>query len=201
MLFEGPSGKLEGELNTVTGARVAAVLCHPHPQMGGTMHDAVLGAVESALLSLEITSLKFNYRGVGASEGSYDNGRGETEDVFAAVHWLRENTDAERLILAGYSFGGVMALQAAEQTRPDALLLVAPAVAMAADLAKPELPGLVVLADQDQFVDVTETRNWFETGKPLQIATIDTDHFFFGQHEAIAAAISHQAEMLTGGSD
>lgn len=199
MLFEGPAGKLEGELDTVSGARVAAVLCHPHPQMGGTMHDAVVSAVQDELARLGVTTLRFNYRGVGASEGSYDNGQGETEDVLAAVHWLRENSDAKRLVLSGYSFGGVMALRACEKTNPDVLLLVAPAVSMAGELSRPDVPGLVLLAEKDQFVDVNETRDWF--GDNQHIATLDTDHFFFGQHDAIGNVIRDQVGTLLGGSD
>ena len=197
MLFDGPAGSLEGELDIVSGARTAAVLCHPHPQMGGTMHDAVLSAVQAELARLEVTTLKFNYRGVGASDGSYDNGQGETDDVLAAARWIRENADAERLIIAGYSFGGVMALRAAEPANPDALLLVAPAVSMAGNISRPEMPALVILAEQDQFVDVNETRDWF--GESHHVVTLDTDHFFFGQHDAIGNAINDRFESLEHG--
>ena len=81
MLFDGPAGQLEGELVSVTGSEVAAVLCHPHPQMGGSMHDMVLGAVHESLNELGVTTLRFNYRGVGASEGSYDSGTMEWTGV------------------------------------------------------------------------------------------------------------------------
>lgn len=199
MLFEGPVGQLEGELVSVPGSEVAAVLCHPHPQMGGSMHDAVLGAVHDALVAQGVTTLRFNYRGVGASDGSYDNGQGETEDTLAALQWLRANTEAKRILLAGYSFGGVMALRAAGEAEPDALLLVAPAVSMAGDLAKPGMPVVVILAEQDQFVDVDETRDWFAEGAAIE--TIATDHFFFGEHETIGQQIAGHTAVLLGTGD
>ena len=196
MFLDGPVGQLEGELVAVPGSEVAAVLCHPHPQMGGSMHDAVLGAVHEALAVQGVTTLRFNYRGVGASDGSYDNGQGETDDTLAAVRWLRENTDAKRILLAGYSFGGVMALRAAGESEPDAMLLVAPAVSMAGDLAKPGMPVVVILAEQDQFVDVDEARGWFAEGAAIE--TIATDHFFFGEQDSIGQKVAGHAGLLLG---
>lgn len=195
MLIDGPAGQLEGELVSVADSQVAAVLCHPHPQMGGSMHDMVLGAVHESLIELGVTTLRFNFRGVGASEGSYDNGDGETHDTLAAIQWLRDNSDAKRLLLAGYSFGGVMSLRVASVARPDALLLVAPAVSMAKELSCPDIPSVVILGENDPFVDATETRQWF--GEQASVETIDADHFFFGEYDTIGQRIGlHQSVLL-----
>ena len=188
MLFDGPTGKLEGELTRVSGAKAAAVLCHPHPQMGGSMHDGVVGTLKGSFLEQGISTLCFNYRSVGASDGAYDKGTGEVDDVLAAADRVRVETGASRLILAGYSFGGVMALKAVQTARPDALLLIAPALSMAPDLAPPEIPGLVVLAARDQFVDIEQARNRFGDNAVIEI--MDTDHFFSGQHESLGDRVS-----------
>ncbi|MBO6655698.1 MAG: alpha/beta fold hydrolase [Pseudomonadales bacterium] len=180
---------------SVADSQVAAVLCHPHPQMGGSMHDMVLGAVHESLIELGVTTLRFNFRGVGASEGSYDNGDGETHDTLAAIQWLRDNSDAKRLLLAGYSFGGVMSLRVASVARPDALLLVAPAVSIAKELSCPDIPSVEILGDNDPFVDATETRQWF--GEQASVETIDADHFFFGEYDTIGQRIGlHQSVLL-----
>ena len=159
------------------------------------MHDSVLNTLNDSFLGQGVSTLRFNYRGVGASDGAYDNGMGEADDVLAAVDWAREETGAGHLILAGYSFGGVMALKAVRAAQPDALVLVAPAVSMDSDLARPEIPSLVVLADEDRFVDVEQTRNWF--GDDAVIETMETDHFFFGQHELLGERVGQRlAELI-----
>ncbi len=199
MIFEGPTGNLEGEFCAIADAQVAAVLCHPHPQMGGSMHDMVLTAMHDELAGQGVSTLRFNYRGVGLSEGVYDNGKGEVDDTICAVQWLRDNGDVSRVILAGYSFGGVMALKAAEKAAPDVLLLVAPAVSMAGDIGRPELTGLVILAEQDQFVGLQETRDWFADNTVVK--TLEGDHFFMGQHDMIGAMIRSQLTVLTGSAE
>jgi alpha/beta superfamily hydrolase len=111
----GPAGPLEGQLHgPATAARAAAVLCHPHPRYGGDMDSHVVVALARALADGGVLALRFNFRGVGASAGSHDDGRGEIDDVHAACRALRAVAgEALPLIVAGYSFGAAVGLAAA----------------------------------------------------------------------------------------
>ena len=108
MLVDGPAGALETLLDG-DGSDLA-VLCHPHPQYGGTMHDAVLDCAARALGAAGIARLRFNFRGVGRSEGRFDEGVGEVDDVLAILTHGRKMHPEARVLLVGYSFGAAMAL-------------------------------------------------------------------------------------------
>ena len=195
LFVDGTAGRLEAcysEAESSTG--VTAVLCHPHPQFGGSMNDMVLGALEPALLTSGISSLRFNFRGVGGSEGIYSDGVGEIDDVVAATTWVREQSVGERVIVAGYSFGGAVALSAQELLSPECMILVAPAVGMFGQQHPPTLPTLVILAANDQFVNADSTKDWFGDTNTRVEQISDTDHFFRGHHDKITEIVR---EFLT----
>ena len=195
LFIDGTVGPLEARYSEAASANgVTAVLCHPHPQFGGTMNDLVLGAIEPALLASGISSLRFNFRGVGSSEGRYSDGVGEVEDVAAATTWVRESSVGERIMLVGYSFGGAVALSAQELVEPESMILVAPAVGMFGHQHPPEVPSLVILAENDQFVNADSTKGWFGDPNTRVEQMLDTDHFFFGHHEQITNIVR---EFLT----
>ncbi len=195
LFIDGTVGPLEARYSEAASANgVTAVLCHPHPQFGGTMNDLVLGAIEPALLASGISSLRFNFRGVGSSEGRYSDGVGEVEDVAAATTWVRESSVGERIMLVGYSFGGAVALSAQELVEPESMILVAPAVGMFGHQHPPEVPTLVILAENDQFVNADSTKGWFGDPNTRVEQMLDTDHFFFGHHEQITNIVR---EFLT----
>ena len=109
--LSGPVGALEAELDTPSGTPQArAVVCHPHPLYGGTMHNAVVTRTAAALVERGAATLRFNFRGVGNSTGAHDGGQGEKDDLGAALAWSRERYPDLPLWLAGYSFGAVMVL-------------------------------------------------------------------------------------------
>src|SRR2546423_12702547 len=113
VMLPGPSGRLEALLNV--GERDAthcALVCHPHPLFGGTMHNKVVYNAMKALAGFGFSVLRFNFRGAGLSEGKHDEGRGEQEDVHAALEWL-EREFRLPIIFAGFSFGAATGLQAA----------------------------------------------------------------------------------------
>ncbi len=192
LFIEGPAGKLEAKFSELSDDS-GVILCHPHPQMGGSMEDMVLAAVEQAFTQCRASVLRFNFRGVGQSEGSYDDGRGEVEDVIAAYRWLASNKQGAPM-LAGYSFGAAMALAAAPTIQPEQLILVAPPVTMLAGLEPPLVPTLVVLGTEDQFVPFDSSRAWFEDS-PATVVALESDHFFGGGHEALTALL---VEHLSG---
>lgn len=181
-----PSGELslEGVLH-VPGRTPApgVVVCHPHPLYGGDMTNGVVAGLCRALAGDGIAALRFNFRGVGASEGSYDGGRGERDDAIAAMEWLRARPqiDATRLGLAGYSFGAIVACAAAAAVRwLKALTLISPPVA-GAELAIPrDVPVLVVAGDADQFAPLAALRSALAPWPEARLEVIaGADHFWW----------------------
>src|SRR5438309_972241 len=121
----GPAGDLEAILQIPAHPAGAAVVAHPHPLHGGTMHTKVVHRAARLLADrLGFAALRFNFRGVGTSAGTHDEGRGEVEDVIAAARWLRQRQSAGPLVVGGFSFGSVTALRASAALSPDALLLI-----------------------------------------------------------------------------
>ncbi len=193
-------GELEAIFTERDDAHSAIVLCHPHPQYGGNMHDAVVGTVESVAQRHGFATLKFNFRGVGASAGQYDNGVGEVDDLLAAVVWLRARIGARPIWLAGYSFGSNVVWRAIDRAGELAgVLLIAPPVGMMDFSARPGAAvGVSVIAgDADDFVDLEELDRWGRARTPP--ARIDViagaDHFFSGAYPKVAGAVEH---ALTG---
>ncbi|MCI0749663.1 MAG: hypothetical protein L0Y32_03830 [Nevskiales bacterium] len=127
LLLEGPAGKIETWVAVPPEpAKGFAVVCHPHPLQGGALSNKVTYALAAAALKCGLIAVRFNFRGVGKSTGSYDEGRGETEDALAVVAWMRERLPQAGLLLAGFSFGAWIALKAAVRAQPALLITVAP---------------------------------------------------------------------------
>jgi len=186
-LIDGPAGQLEALLELPKNGAPAgmAVICHPHPVHGGTMQNKVVHTLSRAFASQQFASLRFNFRGVGKSEGSFDNGKGEIQDALAAVEWIREHIAVGPMWLAGFSFGGAMAIHAAVQSSASGLVSVAPATSrFAKDLSlQPQCPWLIVQGDQDELVDINETIDYvnsLEPGPQLSIFP-QGEHFFHGR--------------------
>jgi alpha/beta superfamily hydrolase len=187
LLLPGPAGALEAILETpADGAALGAVLvCHPHPQYGGTMHNKVVHTVARAFLRMGFSALRFNFRGTEGSAGVYDDGIGELDDALHALEWLRAESRAGPVWLAGFSFGAAIAVRAAILSRPDGLISVAPAIArFAADLqGQPDCPWLLVQGDQDELVDIEATIAWVNQllpGPELAVMA-GAEHFFHGR--------------------
>lgn len=193
-LIDGPAGALElfvdgGEART----SAVAVLCHPHPQFGGSAHDAVLGATVEALRARQELCVRFNFRGVGRSEGRFDDGEGEREDVLAVVRHVRARYGPKPLLLVGYSFGAVMAWRAARAAAPDALFLIAPPVGrMTLDAGEaPDCPVHVVAGALDDFAPADALRALHERLPAPGVLTIlpGADHFFSNDVDEVGRAL------------
>lgn len=185
--IDGPTGRLEALLECVQDAEPlgCAVVCHPHPLHGGNMQNKVAHTLARAFSGMGFAALRFNFRGVGESDGRFDDGNGEVDDVLAAVRWIRTEQPDLPLWLSGFSFGAAMAVRAAVAGRPDGLVSIAPAVNRFAGKleSQPECPWLILQGDQDELVDVEETIAWvnkLEPGPELEIFP-DTEHFFHGK--------------------
>jgi alpha/beta superfamily hydrolase len=186
-LIDGSAGELEALLESPPAADLTGcvVVCHPHPMHGGTLQNKVAHTLARGFLGQDFAALRFNFRGVGKSAGTFDNGDGELDDVFAAIDWLRTEFPENPLWIAGFSFGAAMAVRAAASAGADGLISVAPAVSRFAnnlDL-QIECPWLIVQGDQDELVDIAETIAWvneLDPGPELDVFP-HTEHFFHGK--------------------
>ena len=182
----GPAGNLECALDEPadgTLLRGVAVLCHPHPQHGGTLDNKVVQTLARAFVQLGYRAVRFNFRGVGASEGAWDEGRGEIDDAVAVVTAQRE--PALPFVLGGFSFGGFVASQAALRltaagAAAERLALIAPA-ATRFDLAPVPGDTLVVHGEHDDVVPLAAVLDWARP-QALPITVVPgAGHFFHGQ--------------------
>lgn len=162
LMLQGPAGALEALLETpATAAEPAGLMliCHPHPQHGGSMSNKVAHTLARSALNSGLAALRFNFRGVGASEGSFADGVGETEDALAALQWLRQQAPEAPFVVAGFSFGAAVALRLAARSEASFLLTVAPPLSYfeAGSVPEPACPWLVVHGDADDVVDCADT--------------------------------------------
>jgi alpha/beta superfamily hydrolase len=209
----GPAGGLEALLNEgIPDAPYTALLCHPHPLGGGTMHNKVvyhaMKAMNNPAWGLGLPVLRFNFRGTGLSQGTHD-GNAETGDVLAALEWL-ENAYNLPIVVAGFSFGAAMAIgaccgldqagqnNAGDKSRVRALVALGlPTHASGRDYAYPSLadctlPKLFISGDQDQFAPTAKWRQVVSAAAEPKTAVLlpGADHFFGGQLEPMQAALS-----------
>ncbi len=187
--LRGPAGRLEALLNTGRDdASYAALVCHPHPAGGGTMHNKVVYQAMKVLNAAGLPVLRFNFRGVGLSEGDHDHGRGEQEDTRAALDWLNERFH-KPVLFAGFSFGSVVGMAACcgDERVAGLIGLGLPVRAAGRDysfsfLAHCTQPKLFVSGDRDEFspADALEAA-WHLAPEPKRAVLIEgADHFFQG---------------------
>ena len=190
----GPAGALEAllDLPDDDSPNAVGLVCHPHPLHGGTMDNKVVYTLARSLSGLGIATLRFNFRGVGASEGSYDDGRGETNDALAAADVLRARWADADLVVAGFSFGAAVAVRIALALEPVALVTVAPPVERlpTAD-ALPRCPWLVIHSSDDALIGIDAVIAWLNAQPPgPELAIVDgADHFFHGKLGEVRTAV------------
>ncbi len=186
----GPS--LEARMRTPAGAKRAVVLCHPHPLYGGTMHSAVVLAIAKVLAErggMDVAHLRFNYRGVGTSEGKYGEGLGEIDDARAAIRALRAEAPGAKVSVCGYSFGTFVGLRASViETGVERVTLVAPAVRVfhfvKEDGATFQGRLAVFVGDDDEFCEELAR----DLGARLTVFP-GADHYFLKSRRKLAEAV------------
>lgn len=189
--LEGTIGKLEAIVNgglqqqNDTPATSIAILGHPHSLHGGTMNNKVITTLARACRDKGVPSLRFNFRGVGQSEGTFANGIGESEDVLAIIEQIKLQFPSINIILAGFSFGAYVTYRVASQTEVELLISVAPAVNHGdfCEFAKVPMPWHVLVANGDEIVAKQQILNWHKNVKPApQLHQFeDASHFFHGK--------------------
>jgi len=202
--FRGPAGRLEAVLMHPAVAPVAAaVVCHAHPLHGGMMHFKVVFRAAKALQSAGLAVLRFNFRGVGRSEGRHDHGTGEQEDARAALSELQGRLPGLPLVLGGFSFGSLVALRvAARDARVRAVFALGVPLSMSGatgDLASLEqirVPRLFVQGELDEFGPGETVRALAEPLPPPRETVVihGADHFFEGRLDALQDAVAAWAE-------
>jgi alpha/beta superfamily hydrolase len=205
LFLNGPAGRLEAMLWTapLTPAheepRRAAVVCHPHPLFGGTMHNKVVFQIAKSLHQHGVPVLRFNFRGAGLSEGTHDKGRGEMDDVGAAVDYLAATFPGKPILLAGFSFGAYVGLRVGCEDARVKELVGAGLPVNGSDLsylAECRKPKLILQSAHDQYGSCERTEALYEKlPEPKKLVFIDApDHFFAGKLPQMGRALDKWLE-------
>jgi alpha/beta superfamily hydrolase len=194
--FEGPAGRIEAILKEPEGPiNRAAIVCHPHPLFGGTMHNKVVFRIARAFQDQGFAVLRFNFRGTGRSEGEHDHGLGEQGDLLAAMNFVIDKYHDAEIWLAGFSFGSAVMLHgAACDARVKAFVAVGVPVSKYdfADVANCPKPKLFVQGALDQFGSAEDLKILFASlDDPKQLKIVeDADHFFEGRLSELVNAVT-----------
>jgi len=196
--LSGPAGPLEVAVDVPKPADAragVAIICHPHSQHGGSRHNKVVTIIERALRELGLTTVTFNFRGVGSSAGEYDDGLGETDDLLSVAAWVRKTLPEHVLWLAGFSFGSYVAARAAAQLPLHQMISVAPPVERweFAGLSPPKCPWLVIQGEADEVVDPAAVYAWVDAQapRPALVRMPETSHFFHRRLMDLRGAIKN----------
>jgi alpha/beta superfamily hydrolase len=195
--IDGAAGPIEAVVeDPAPGSAPAsyAVICHPHPLFGGTMDNKVVTTLARALHECAVPTLRFNFRGVGSSAGTHDEGRGETLDAAAVADWGAARWSGAGLVLAGFSFGTYVACRLAGQRPVRRMIVVAPPVGRFEfpRAGEPECPWLIVQGEEDDVVEAPAVKSWALSGNRGVILKLmpGVGHFFHGHlHELRDAVI------------
>jgi alpha/beta superfamily hydrolase len=203
---QGAAGRIEVAASILPEPRAVAVVCHPHPLYGGTMDNKVVTTVARAFTEAGASTFRFNFRGVGATQGTHDEGRGETDDALAVIAHAKSAAGDLPLWLAGFSFGGAVAVKASARIEFRQLVLVAPAfrrltghgLGEAPDPNDPELGEvgrhtlantLVVHGDRDETVLLADSIAWATLREVPIVVAPGADHFFHRKLNILREAV------------
>lgn len=182
----GPAGGIECAVDEPRGAaRGVALVAHPHPLFGGTLDNKVVHTLARALVELGYAAWRPNFRGVGRSEGAYDEGRGEVDDLAAVL----EHLGAKRPVLAGFSFGAAMQAKLAARIAPERMVLVGLAVN---HFEAPAVPAttLLIHGENDDTVPIGAVRAWAEPQGLALVVVPGADHFFHRKLPELRSAVT-----------
>lgn len=192
--LNGPEGRLEALLSMPSKSPSGiAVVCHPHPLYGGALTNKVVYTLATSAVKCGLPALRFNFRGVGDSQGAYDSAIGETDDALAAIDWMRARFPGLPLLLAGFSFGAYVALKASATARPERLITASlPLGRIREEFGEqrneplpshPGCPWLTVHSRDDDVVAYAETVALLQHyDPPPQLVSLDTAGHFYHRH-------------------
>lgn len=203
----GPAGAIEVLLEAPARSPVQVVeplcvICHPHPQYGGTLDNKVVYTLARAANELGALAVRFNFRGVGHSRGQFDQGIGEVDDLLAVVAWARASYPGRTLHLAGFSFGSAVALRGHAAAGAASLLLIAPPAGMKYldEAALPQVPWRVIHGRCDELIALDVVQRWLASvADPAPLTVLDdADHFFHGRLTLLREAAKAFWQPLMG---
>ncbi len=206
IFFEGPAGRIEAIIKEPSGPVThAAIVCHPHPLFGGTMHNKVVFRIARAFHNAGFAVLRFNFRGAGASEGEHDHGLGEQDDLRAAIAFVEDRYPGSEVWLAGFSFGSSVLLRAAACDNRIRAFVAAGVPVSKFDftgIAQCNKPKLFVQGSLDEFGPVQELETFFAAlDNPKELKIIQgADHFFEGGLNEMADAVSSFIASVKSGA-
>ncbi len=197
-LIPGPVGNIELKINFPpenTLLKGGMVIAHPHPQQGGTLDNKVVHTLARAALASGFAAVRFNFRGVGSSDGVYDRGIGEVDDMVCIIEYIISQYNYDKIVLAGFSFGGYVAAKTSEQVLSNALILVAPAVSRF-ELGVVPNHSLIMHGDQDDIVSLDAVLSWAEKQKIPVTVFPGTGHFFHGMLLPLQNFVRHYCDGI-----
>ena len=178
VFIDGAAGRIETVIERPAGAtRGTALVAHPHPLYGGTLDNKVVQTLARAFLELGYVALRPNFRGVGASEGVHDEGRGETEDLLRVVEHARKTFGPLPLVLAGFSFGAAVQTQVAQRVSPHRVVLVGVAIGRFPSETVPS-DSIVIHGEVDETIPLSKVFQWARPQELPVVVIPGADHFF-----------------------
>ena len=208
VFVQGSAGSLEALISGIgdSNRKHVGIICHPHPLYQGSMDNKVVTTIARIWQHLEFSTVRFNFRGVGKSEGNYGNGVGEVEDLGAVFKWAQQNAPGAHVWLAGFSFGAFIATQFAAENSINGLITIAPALSLFdfVKLKMPNCPWLIIHGEQDELVPIEKIKEWYHSlmtrkaeGMPLELVTLtNATHFFHGYLNDLKGAIEEFIRRL-----
>lgn len=190
VMIEGPAGAIETDVNDPGGARRGiALIAHPNPLHGGTKDNKVVTTLAKAFFALRFIAARPNFRGVGASAGSHDEGRGETEDLIAVAGHLKRQYGELPLALAGFSFGSYVQTRVAKRLPVESMVLVGPAVNRFPAETVPR-DTLIIHGEHDDVVPLAAVLDWARPQELPVVVVPGGDHYFHGRLSLLAEIVT-----------
>ena len=188
-LIDGSAGKLEIVVDIPKHLKFdnkLMIICHPHPKYLGNMNNKVVTTISKAAQNSGLLAIRFNYRGVGKSEGYYGNGIGEIDDLLSVASWAKKNTNNIEIILAGFSFGASVAYRSLERLPCSHLITIAPAIINfpLTTYTEPQIPWLIIQGDNDEIILPKDVFKWLNEEVKTSYTLYKMSkacHFFHGR--------------------
>jgi alpha/beta superfamily hydrolase len=195
VMLNGPCGQLQAGFISGKRADVAMLVCHPHPLHQGTMFNKVVTTAVKAACDQQMSTLRFNYRGVGLSEGSYGDVEGEARDALSAAQWLLNTANCQHLWLVGFSFGAAVSYQIQPSIPNCGTVLICPSVERMAFSKSSNAPIHVIQAANDEVVSPQAVTSWCKEQANVNVQLVPgASHFFHGKLPELKACLTQILE-------
>lgn len=203
LLLPGEAGNIElliAPSKSISHKERVAIICHPHPLHEGTMDNKVVYTIHKAFHNFGCSTIRFNFRGVGKTDGLHDDGVGETTDVLTIIQWVKTNKPNCEIILAGFSFGAFISLKASKSVDCRLLISIAPVIHHQEYTAQMPItcPWLVIIAEQDHIIAANLLEDWLDklVNKPDVLKFAEAGHFFHGNLPELKENVSNYLNTI-----